>query len=236
MRNNSRRRAGGNIQQAFKAEEANSAAFLEKLKKIQKQNKESKQRTVVNQHKIEWYNQMKSSLKREKQLEEELEKFIGENPNLKVTNDTDRMTWRARSAIHELEEDWAERERYYESLEQQLSEGQLAIANEEHDEMKSLQKDLDVFNKTRANEIIIEVSERSESRQGQRDYEDELFGLKDLINEEQALKKDRLELQQNLHDSIRGIKQLTQSLKLQQKYARSEVDKKGVKATQAKLE
>ena len=37
-------------------EAAKSEAFLAKLGKIKKSNKESKERTVLNQHKVEWYN------------------------------------------------------------------------------------------------------------------------------------------------------------------------------------
>jgi hypothetical protein len=47
-------------------EQAKSAMFLQKLKKVQKSNKESKERTVMNQHKIEWHNKMKQYIKREK--------------------------------------------------------------------------------------------------------------------------------------------------------------------------
>ena len=56
----------------FQEEEQRSAMFLDKLKQIKKSNKESKERTVINQHKIEWHNQMKSWIRREKQLENEL--------------------------------------------------------------------------------------------------------------------------------------------------------------------
>jgi hypothetical protein len=48
--------------------------------KIKKSNKESKERTVLNQHKIEWHNKMKTYIKREKQLEDELDKFLRDNP------------------------------------------------------------------------------------------------------------------------------------------------------------
>jgi hypothetical protein len=54
------------IKLTFQEEAAKSEAFLEKLGNIQKKNKESKERTVLNQHKVEWYNQMKTYLKREK--------------------------------------------------------------------------------------------------------------------------------------------------------------------------
>ena len=63
---------------------------------MKKSNKESKERTIVNQHKLEWYNQMKLSLKRERTLDDELLKFIEKNPELRVTSNSDQMTKKVR--------------------------------------------------------------------------------------------------------------------------------------------
>ena len=48
-------RKGKNIVDQFKEEEEKSLQFMQKLTQIKKSNKESKERTVINQHKMEWF-------------------------------------------------------------------------------------------------------------------------------------------------------------------------------------
>ena len=55
---------------------------MAKLKNIKKSNKESKQRTVINTHKLEWVKQLRAFQKRERVLEEEINTFIHQNPAL----------------------------------------------------------------------------------------------------------------------------------------------------------
>mgnify|MGYP006096245217 CR=1 FL=1 len=95
------RRKRQDIRQTFMEEEAKSEAFLKKLGTIKKKNKESKERTVLNQVKIEWYNKMKSYQKRERALEDELDKFMRDNANLKLGNDCEEATRRVRDRLHE---------------------------------------------------------------------------------------------------------------------------------------
>ena len=54
-----------NIAEQFKEEEAKSVQFMQKLTQIKKSNKESKERTVISQHKLEWFKQFRSNQKRE---------------------------------------------------------------------------------------------------------------------------------------------------------------------------
>ncbi len=49
----------------FREEEEKSAMFMQKLTQIKKQNKESKERTVVNQHKLEWFKTFRANQKKE---------------------------------------------------------------------------------------------------------------------------------------------------------------------------
>jgi len=39
--------------------------FMQKLTQIKKQNKESKERTVINQHKLEWFKTFRANQKKE---------------------------------------------------------------------------------------------------------------------------------------------------------------------------
>lgn len=97
-------------------EEAKSASFLQKLTKIKKSNKESKERTVLNQHKIEWHNKMKSYLKREKQLDDELEKFLRENPSLRVQSDCEQATKNVRERLKENKQKILDTDKMFESF------------------------------------------------------------------------------------------------------------------------
>jgi galactokinase/mevalonate kinase-like predicted kinase len=58
-------RRGKNIAEQFKEEEEKSMQFMEKLTQIKKSNKESKERTVINQHKLEWFKTFRQNQKRE---------------------------------------------------------------------------------------------------------------------------------------------------------------------------
>jgi hypothetical protein len=58
-------RRSKNITEAFKQEEERSQQFLSKLTQIKKSNKESKERTVINQHKLEWVKKLRQYEKRE---------------------------------------------------------------------------------------------------------------------------------------------------------------------------
>ena len=95
------RRKKQDIRQTFMEEEAKSEAFLKKLGTIKKKNKESKERTVLNQVKIEWYNKMKSYQKRERALEDELDKFMRDNSKIIMANDCEEATSRVRDRLHE---------------------------------------------------------------------------------------------------------------------------------------
>mgnify|MGYP003332488190 CR=1 FL=1 len=87
------------IQEQFQQEEAQSAAFLSKLTQIKKANKESKQRTVINQHKLEWQKQMKQYLKRERTLEDELLKFMHDFQGMQVQSKCEGATKKVREHI-----------------------------------------------------------------------------------------------------------------------------------------
>ena len=63
-------------------EESRSADFLQKLNAMTKKNKESKQRTKINQHKLAWFKQFRTLQSREKALEEELKTFLLSNPSI----------------------------------------------------------------------------------------------------------------------------------------------------------
>ena len=63
-------------------EEGRSADFLSKLNKITQKNKESKHRTKVNSHKLEWFKKFRSMQQREIQLEEELKQFMLSNQSI----------------------------------------------------------------------------------------------------------------------------------------------------------
>jgi len=63
-------------------EESRSADFLQKLNTMKTKNKESKQRTKINQHKLAWFKQFRTLQTREKALEEELKTFLLSNPSI----------------------------------------------------------------------------------------------------------------------------------------------------------
>lgn len=154
-----------------------------------------------------------------------------ENPQLKLGWNTDRATAAARDELLKLDFEWKQKEQLYKVE---------ITANEEDgdespkiDEVRRLESDLEVFNKTGVNEIIVECSEHSES---QYNPEEEPFSLKDLLADSRSLKNDRYEFEMSLHDSVRGIKQLVQSLKAQIKWAKTDKDKQAVKVTQDKIQ
>lgn len=55
---------------------------MQKLTVLKKKNKESKERTKINSHKLEWVKQLRLMAKREQTLEDELSLFIQSNPIL----------------------------------------------------------------------------------------------------------------------------------------------------------
>jgi hypothetical protein len=61
-------------------EEMRSKEFLNKLNVITKKSKESKERTIINAHKLEWFKQFRNMQKRQQTLDDELAKFIKSNP------------------------------------------------------------------------------------------------------------------------------------------------------------
>lgn len=63
-------------------EENRSADFLQKLTTMTKKNKESKQRTKINQHKLAWMKQFSNLQVREKALDDELQAFLLSNPSI----------------------------------------------------------------------------------------------------------------------------------------------------------
>ena len=60
------------VHQQMALEENRSADFLGKLNKLTQKNKESKHRTKVSTHKLEWFKKFRSMQSREGQLEDEL--------------------------------------------------------------------------------------------------------------------------------------------------------------------
>ena len=60
------KRKGKNIAELFREEEQKSVDFMHKLTALKKANKESKERTVINQQKLEWFKQFRNNQKREK--------------------------------------------------------------------------------------------------------------------------------------------------------------------------
>ena len=67
------------IAQQFALENERSDHFLSKLNQIKKETKESKQRTIMNQQKMEWHKTYRADQKREEQLTDELRMFINSN-------------------------------------------------------------------------------------------------------------------------------------------------------------
>ena len=53
------------VREQMAEEEGRSADFLSKLNKITQKNKESKHRTKVNSHKLEWFKKFRSMQQRE---------------------------------------------------------------------------------------------------------------------------------------------------------------------------
>ena len=70
------------VREQMAEEEGRSADFLSKLNKITQKNKESKHRTKVNSHKLEWFKKFRSMQQREIQLEEELKQFMLSNQSI----------------------------------------------------------------------------------------------------------------------------------------------------------
>ena len=70
------------VKQQMAEEENRSADFLSKLTAMTKKNKESKQRTKINQHKLAWFKQFRTLQAREKALEDELKNFLLSNPSI----------------------------------------------------------------------------------------------------------------------------------------------------------
>jgi hypothetical protein len=71
------------IKQQMAQEEMRSADFLSKLNKFKTKSKESKERTKINAHKLEWFKQFRNMQKREQTLDDELSKFMQSNPLLR---------------------------------------------------------------------------------------------------------------------------------------------------------
>ena len=159
---------------------------MDKLKAIKKQNKESKERTVVNQHKVDWYNTMKTQIKREKVLEAELLQFVESNSNLKVASDSDAMTRRVRSAIVAHDEAWSQRSKVFEIPESAsellaLTEDTEPTRNDD-DEFESDSRRSTLTSK-RASDL--EIFRRTQLATGPTfDPErDEVFDIRDLVDE-----------------------------------------------------
>ena len=89
-------------------EEGRSADFLSKLNKITQKNKESKHRTKVNSHKLEWFKKFRSMQQREIQLEEELKQFMLSNQSIirekrREQNESENLSRRG-SVLQPIEE------------------------------------------------------------------------------------------------------------------------------------
>ena len=138
-----------NLQSAFLEEEAKSQQFLQKLGQIQKKNKESKKRTIVNQHKLDWVNTMKTFLKREQTLDVELTKFLESNPHIKVAANSQRATLAVRDRLLTFSEKMAALESKFSSLKSDYSEP-LAIEDEMEEEEKAeiarLEREIEAMN------------------------------------------------------------------------------------------
>ena len=70
------------VREQMAEEENRSADFLSKLNKLTQKNKESKHRTKVNAHKLEWFKKFRTMQTRELQLEEELKSFLLSNQSI----------------------------------------------------------------------------------------------------------------------------------------------------------
>ena len=179
------RRKKQDIEKTFLEEQAKSAQFLKKLTKIKVQNKESKERTVINQHKVEWFNQMKGYQKREKVLEQEIEQFMEKFENMTVASNCGENTAKVRARIKEQESMMLESERQFNEL------------NEDPDE-------------TRESSLNFFPTAVDDDFQTFDPESDEVFSIKDLRHELHDQKSNREDFEANLHESVRGIKQLTQ--------------------------
>lgn len=90
----------------------------------------------------------------------------------------------------------------------------LALEYEGHDRSTALGSSA-----ARTDQIIVEDSTTDMDEEVFMSYmtvdpmNDELFAMKDCLNQAVEEKQNREEFEQNLYDSVRGIKQLIQSLK-----------------------
>lgn len=75
----SKARSKLSVAQQFALENERSVDFLNKLNQMKKETKESKQRTILNQQKLEWHKQFRLDQKREEQLTDELRQFVNSN-------------------------------------------------------------------------------------------------------------------------------------------------------------
>lgn len=73
------KRKNMSVAQQFALENERSNHFLDKLNQIKETTKVSKQRTIVNQQKLEWFKTFRQDQKREEALFEEIQQFINEN-------------------------------------------------------------------------------------------------------------------------------------------------------------
>jgi hypothetical protein len=62
----------------MQAEEAKSMEFMQKLTQLKKKNKESKKRTKLNTHKIDWVKKFQEYQKQRKRYEDEINEFINQ--------------------------------------------------------------------------------------------------------------------------------------------------------------
>lgn len=53
----------------------------------------------MNQHKVDWFNQMQSYIKREKNLENELEQFLNDNPSIRIECNCEEATSKVRGHL-----------------------------------------------------------------------------------------------------------------------------------------
>ncbi|CDW87601.1 UNKNOWN [Stylonychia lemnae] len=198
------RRKNQNIHEQFKEEEAKSMQFMQKLNQIKKSNKESKERTVINQHKLEWFKKFRQSQKREKQLEDELNEFISKNPNLTTNYDESKY-------LHNQVESYQLSTNESSKMLSIMPDSQLDSMNQGgmDDIETSMQSDnKSTIFKTQPNEVIIRTRQSNIP-----ESPIDRFSMQDLKSEEYHQSIKRQDFQKQLYQSVFGLKSYINSIK-----------------------
>ena len=97
------------------------------------------------------------------------------------------------------------------------------------DSTLALENDIEIFNQTRLSHIL-------EDTDTSINPDDDIFALKDLWFSIQTDKHNREDFEIDLHESVRGIKELVKSYKISMKFNRTERDKLANLATRNKIQ